>query len=64
MLKANRKTLFLLSVSLLSILGCQTWSSSAGMPGLGKWQKERQIVKQAQNDPFPTPEQVGMSGNK
>jgi hypothetical protein len=58
--KANRTILWSLAVGLMSIVGCQTWNSSTGLPGLGKWQQERQVVKLAQNDPFPTPEQVGL----
>jgi hypothetical protein len=50
-----------LGVVLISALaGCQSWQSSTGIPGLGASKVERQIVKQAKNDPFPSPDQVGM----
>ena len=42
------------------LAGCQTWQPSPGLPGLGFSKVERQIVKQAKNDPFPSPKQVGM----
>ncbi len=43
-----------------ALAGCQSWQSSTGIPGLGFSKVERQIVKQAKNDPFPSPKQVGM----
>ena len=45
---------------LFALAGCQSWQSSTGIPGLGFSKVERQIVKQAKNDPFPSPKQVGM----
>jgi hypothetical protein len=47
-------------LSLLSTCGCSGWHSSAALPGLNKWKDERAVVKQAQNDPFPSPQQVGL----
>jgi hypothetical protein len=43
-----------------ALCGCQTWHSQSGLSGLGFSRDERQIVQQAQHDPFPTPTQVGM----
>ena len=40
--------------------GCQAWQSSTGIPVIGSSKGERQIVKQAKNDPFPSPDQVGL----
>jgi|GEM_PF-6411779 len=57
----------LLFAFIFVLAGCQSWQSSPGLPGLGfskpglSFSKvERQIVKQAKNDPFPSPKQVGM----
>jgi hypothetical protein len=44
----------------LSVGGCSSWHSSAVLPGLDSWKDERAIVKKAQNDPFPSPQQVGL----
>ena len=50
-----------LGITLICALaGCQVWQSNLGAAGLGFSQGERQIVKQAKNDPFPSPDQVGM----
>jgi hypothetical protein len=57
-----RLTAGLLLIAALS--GCQSWQSSHGIPGLGASKKERGIVKQARNDPFPSPEQVGMEARQ
>ena len=43
-----------------ALAGCQIWQPSPSVSGLGFSKGERQIVKQAKNDPFPTPDQVGM----
>jgi hypothetical protein len=40
--------------------GCSGWQSSAALPGLNTWKDERAVVKKAQNDPFPSPQQVGL----
>lgn len=45
---------------IFTLAGCQSWQSSSGLPGLSFSKVERQIVKQAKNDPFPSPKQVGM----
>ncbi len=50
-----------LGISLiLAMAGCQAWHSKLGAPGFGFSKGERQIVEQAKNDPFPSPDQVGM----
>lgn len=43
-----------------TLAGCQPWHSQLGVSGLGLASGERKIVKQAQNDPFPSPAEVGM----
>jgi|GEM_PF-2801852 len=40
--------------------GCQNLSSTSLIPGLAESRRERQIVRQAENDPFPTPSEVGI----
>lgn len=40
--------------------GCQGLSSSALIPGLAESRRERQIVRQAESDPFPSPGDVGI----
>lgn len=48
-------------LSALAVLGgCSGWHSSAALPGLHTWKDERAVVKKAQNDPFPSPQQVGL----
>jgi hypothetical protein len=47
-----------------ALTGCQSWQSSPGIPRLGASKVERRIVKQAQNDPFPSPDQVGMEDRR
>ncbi len=50
----------LLFAFIFVLAGCQTWQSSSGLPGWGFSKVERQIVKLAKNDPFPSPKQVGL----
>jgi|GEM_PF-1836060 len=45
---------------LLVSTGCSSWQSSGGLPGLTAWNEERSILKKVKNDPFPTPQQVGL----
>ena len=45
---------------LFASVGCSSWQSSAGLPGLTAWNEERNILKKVKNDPFPTPQQVGL----
>jgi hypothetical protein len=45
----------------LPVAGCQAWHHAAAIPGLGSTQGERQVLKQAKNDPFPSPSDVGLS---
>jgi len=40
--------------------GCQTWRSSS-IPGLDLGKSDRQVLRQAQQDPFPSPSDVGMA---
>ena len=59
-----RTTLRCLSYGCLLLLaasaGCQSLSSSGMMPGLAEAKREKQIVRLATNDPFPSPSDVGL----
>lgn len=56
----KRVTTTLALLGLLAVGGCSGWHSSAALPGLNSWKDERAVVKKAQNDPFPSPQQVGL----
>jgi hypothetical protein len=59
--RCSQRVLAIVSlVGITFLTGCQNWQSSAGLPGLDKWKDERGIVKRASNDPFPSPQQVGL----
>jgi len=47
---------------LVAAIGCQSWQSSASLSGLTASKDERLVVKQAKNDPFPSPSDVGIEG--
>ena len=51
-----RSLLCLLAVSLLAI-GCNAWRSGST---IANWGEDRKIEKQAEHDPFPSPDQVGL----
>jgi len=42
--------------------GCQTFAPT-GLGTLAAKQREQKVVKQAANDPFPSPKDVGLSDN-
>jgi len=44
----------------VAALGCQSWLPSSALSGLTATQGERLVVKQAKNDPFPSPSDVGI----
>jgi len=48
----------------LASSGCQTWHASSAIPGLKSKQGERQVLREAKNDPFPSPSEVGMKVTK
>ena len=50
----------LTAVGLLCTVGCTTWHSASVLSGLDTRKDNRAIIKKAQNDPFPSPEQVGI----
>ena len=50
-----------LGVSLL-LTGCQSLMPGGPAPGVTSRTSEKQIAKLAKNDPFPTPQQVGIRG--
>lgn len=61
LLKSCRRWQYLVCIMLLLIsAGCTSWQSPTGLPGLGTWNEERNILKKVKNDPFPTPQQVGL----
>ena len=45
-----------------ALVGCQSFAP-AGLGSLTAKQREQKIVKQAANDPFPSPSDVGLGGN-
>ena len=45
-----------------ALVGCQSFAP-AGLSSLTPKQREQKIVKQAANDPFPSPQDVGLGGN-
>lgn len=56
-----------LSVALLlfcGMTGCQVWNASSILPGLTASKSERVVMKQAKNDPFPSPRDVGMKASE
>lgn len=53
----------LLGAICLASTGCQTWRSAA-IPGMASKQGEREVLKQAKQDPFPSPSDVGMTVTK
>lgn len=52
----------LLVSCLLMSSGCQTWRSSSALAGMGTKKGDKQTVKEAKNDPFPSPADVGLTG--
>ncbi|MBL9161369.1 MAG: hypothetical protein JNL18_01375 [Planctomycetaceae bacterium] len=46
----------------VALVGCQSFAP-AGIGALAAKQREQKIVKQAANDPFPSPKDVGLGGN-
>jgi len=49
---------------LTATIGCQSWQTSSILPGLTTTKGERLIKKQAKNDPFPSPSDVGFKGEE
>ena len=45
-----------------ALVGCQSFAP-AGLGSLTAKQREQKIVKQAANEPFPSPQDVGLGGN-
>jgi len=43
-------------------LGCQSWQSSAALPGLTTTRAQRKVLQHVERDPFPSPGDVGMDG--
>lgn len=63
MREVARRTRLLITMGgmfFIALTGCQIWQTTSSIAGLGTSSKERQIVKQAMNDPFPSPDQVGV----
>ena len=51
---------YLCLIVCLGLCGCQSWQSGSALPGVGLSKKEKQIVNRVGDDPFPTPQQVGI----
>ncbi len=49
---------------LAATIGCQNWQTSSAFSGLTADKGERLIKKQAKNDPFPSPSDVGFKGEE
>ncbi len=47
---------------LVAMVGCQSWLATSSLTGLTATKDERLVVKQAKNDPFPSPSDVGIQG--
>ena len=62
--KFRRAYLLIAAVLTSSFVGCQAWHSSSVMPGLMASKGERLVMKQAKNDPFPSPSDVGLSSTE
>ena len=63
--QSRTASLGLVLATALALVGCQSFAP-AGLAGLGSLtakQREQKIVKQAANDPFPSPQDVGLGGN-
>lgn len=56
---ANRLRGSLAVACILAMSGCQVWHSPLPISRLMASKGERQVIQQAENDPFPTPSQVG-----
>ena len=56
------RTAALVLVAAFALVGCQSFAP-AGLGSLTAKQREQKIVKQAANDPFPSPKDVGLGGN-
>ena len=55
----------LLSITALwANIGCQAWQTHPWMPTMINSSGERQIVKQAKQDPFPSPSDVGIDSHR
>ncbi len=63
----ERRSSHVVSLSLACALGglacgCQTFAPT-GLGSLAAKQREQKVVKQAANDPFPSPKDVGLGDN-
>ncbi|MEM9354295.1 MAG: hypothetical protein AAGA92_14910 [Planctomycetota bacterium] len=54
---------FILTACGLAACGCQSWTGGSGGPGSTSRHDEREITKLVKNDPFPSPEQVGLKSS-
>ena len=44
-------------------LGCQSWHNSSALPSLQTSRAQQKILDNLENDPFPSPAEVGMRGS-
>lgn len=59
----TRTAALALSATFILFSGCQSFAPT-GLGSLTAKQREQKIVKQAANDPFPSPSDVGLASNK
>lgn len=60
--QSRTASLGLILTAAFALVGCQSFAP-AGLGSLATKQREQKIVKQAANDPFPSPQDVGLGGN-
>ena len=53
---------YLILIVCLGLCGCQAWQGSHSLPGAGLTKQQKRIVENVDNDPFPSPQQVGIHG--
>jgi hypothetical protein len=56
---AGRSCAILAAVAVAASLGCQSFAPG-DLTGLSASRKEKKILQQAEHDPFPSPEDVGL----
>jgi hypothetical protein len=59
----SRVALLGVGLAMFASTGCQSFAPM-GLGSLAAKHKEQKIVKQAANDPFPSPKDVGLGGNE
>jgi hypothetical protein len=60
--QSRTTSLGLVFAAAFALVGCQSFAP-AGLGSLTAKQREQKVIKQAANDPFPSPSDVGLGGN-